>query len=541
VIRRPKVVLAVALMMAATGNARAHGDEDHAAQLAQPAVAGAPKPRMEARTATLELVAAADADDVTIWVDRWADNVPITDAAVSATVDGKAVSTQAADGVYTLSDDGLIKPGRHQLTFVVTHDGATASMAGTLMVSAHVEPASSRSWWWWLALPIGLLVVRGLLWRLRDRRGVAAVALAPLVLALLLTPRSAPAHGDGDHAEPGASVPAGGDSAAKLSDGQVFGPKPLQRAIALRTVVAGEGVTTPTAALTGRIIADPRRGGLVQSSTGGRVLAPAAGLPIVGQYVRAGQVLAMVEPPLQAVDQVGLARDLTDLDQQIALAANRSARLQRLEGVVPRRDIDEARITLAGLRARRAALGRARTQREVLTAPISGVVSVAGGQVGQVVTPQTTLFQIVDPARLFVEASLFDRRLIARGSAATARTADGATFTLAFEGAGLADTGRAATGLFRVVAAPARLRVGEPVTVDVPAGAPIAGAIVPREAVISGASGVSAVFVKTRAETFVMRPAALSPVDAGRVALTSGVKPGERVVTTGAAILAQVR
>ncbi|WP_222873600.1 efflux RND transporter periplasmic adaptor subunit [Hankyongella ginsenosidimutans] len=257
--------------------------------------------------------------------------------------------------------------------------------------------------------------------------------------------------------------------------------------------------------------------------------------------MRKGQVLGFIEPPLQAIDRADIARELSDLDQQIALAANSAARLRRLEGVVPRRQIEEAVITLQGLQRRRAALGRARAAREVLVSPIDGVVASSSVRVGQVVAAETTLFEIADRSRLFVEANLFDRRTLAPGAKAVGRTADGTTFDLVFEGAGLVDRGRAAPALFRVAGVPANLRIGEPITIDAPLGAPVAGVIVPRTALITGANGLPAVLVKPHAESLEQRNVTSAPVDAGRVALLSNVKPGERVVTAGAALLGQVR
>jgi hypothetical protein len=47
--------------------------------------------------------------------------------------------------------------------------------------------------------------------------------------------------------------------------------------------------------------------------------------------------------------------------------------------------------------------------------------------------------------------------------------------------------------------------------------------------------------VKVAPERFVSRPVRTAPVDAERVVLLSGVRPGERVVTAGAGLLSQVR
>jgi multidrug efflux pump subunit AcrA (membrane-fusion protein) len=335
-------------------------------------------------------------------------------------------------------------------------------------------------------------------------------------------------------------VASGATGTIRTPDGALVALKPLQRIIDLRTEVAAAGQASPSIGLTGRIIADPQGGGLVQSATGGRIVA-AGGLPLIGQRVRAGQALATIEPTLQAIDEADIARELADLDSQIALAANRAARVRRLEGLVPRREIEEAQITLAGLRSRRAGLGRAGAVRETLVAPISGIVSAVPVRVGQVVAAEATLFEIVDPTRLFVEANIFDRRSISYGSRGLGRAADGATFQVVFAGAGLADRGSAGAGQFRVVGAPFGLRVGEPVTIEVSAGAPVAGVVVPRAAVLTGENGLASVFVKTGPESFVSRPVRTAPLDATRVVLLSGVRVGERVVTAGAGLLSQVR
>jgi membrane fusion protein, heavy metal efflux system len=367
-----------------------------------------------------------------------------------------------------------------------------------------------------------------------------------VALHLLLSPAAAFAHGDEDHsaaaARPTTTAPSGGSGAAvRLADDSIFAPKGFQRIIGLRTIVATGGFTMPSANLTGQIIADPRRGGLVQSATGGRVSAGTSGIAVIGQSVRAGQILAIIEPPLQAIDRASLSRERGDLDQQIALAANRAARLGRLEGVVPRRDIEEAAITLRGLQSRRAGIDQATSMREVLRAPINGIISVSGVRVGQVVGAQTTLFEIVDPSRLYVEANVFDRRPIAAGARAVGKTSDGVTFDLLFKGAGLADRGRAAQGLFRIVGAPPRLRIGESVTIAARLGEPVAGIIVPHAALISGSNGLTSVFVKMHAEKFVLRNVTIAPVDAENIAILTGIKSQEHVVTIGAALLGQVR
>ena len=551
--RRTFGLLAALLLANVPTQSWAHEGEDHAEETAATSTPAAmTSGRLALQAADLELVAAAEGHDLTIWLDQWADNVPVTNARVNATVDGRSIEAKAVNGTYILDAPSLDAPGTHRLSFAITRGDAVRTAAGTLEVTAPAGDASRASvpWRTLLLVGLGLASAVGLAFLWRGRRRGLVVAAAVVLWAMFLTPAPILAHGDQEHEDEAPTAdaasssagagPNAGAGATRDAAGGVVALKTLQRIINLRTEPATAGQASPTISLTGRIIADPQGGGLVQSTTGGRVLA-AGGLPLIGQRVRAGQVLATIEPPLAAIDRADIARELADLDQQIALAANRAARVARLEGVVPRREIEEAQIALAGLRSRRSGLGRARSARETLVAPISGVVSAVPVRLGQVVGPETTLFEIINPSRLFVEANIFDRRSISIGSRAIGRAADGTTFALVFAGAGLSDRGNAGQGQFRLVGSPPGLRAGEPVTLEVPAGGPVDGVVVPRAAVLTGENGLDAVFVKVAPERFVSRPVRTAPLDAERVVLLSGVRVSERVVTAGASLLSQVR
>ena len=82
------------------------------------------------------------------------------------------------------------------------------------------------------------------------------------------------------------------DTARRLPSWQLFVPKPMQRILDVRTVVAKEETVAKAVVLVGRVIANPNRSGLVQSIQGGRVIAPEQGLPRLGQAVAKGDVLA---------------------------------------------------------------------------------------------------------------------------------------------------------------------------------------------------------------------------------------------------------
>jgi multidrug efflux pump subunit AcrA (membrane-fusion protein) len=69
----------------------------------------------------------------------------------------------------------------------------------------------------------------------------------------------------------------------------------------------------------------------VQSINGGRVSPPEGGnLPQLGQTVRRGDALALVEAPIIAADRATLAERVGEIEQQTALAEARLARARRL-------------------------------------------------------------------------------------------------------------------------------------------------------------------------------------------------------------------
>ena len=238
-------IVAAAMLLSAPSTSYAHGDEDHGAAAAASAPTGA-KPRIEARTATVELVAAVDADDMTIWIDGWADNVPKTGAEVNVTIDGQSKSAKSAGGVYTVSDPKLEIAGAHQVAFLITRAGSVESLSAELTIpKADTSPQSGGWTYWIVAAAIAVLaIIVFVFWR--SRKAGAALVVAALGL-FFIQPRATQAHGDEDHSATAAPTAAiaggGGDSAMRLPDGGVFAPKGVQRIIGLRTVVAADGIS----------------------------------------------------------------------------------------------------------------------------------------------------------------------------------------------------------------------------------------------------------------------------------------------------------
>ncbi|MFG1404289.1 efflux RND transporter periplasmic adaptor subunit [Xanthobacter sediminis] len=528
---------AVALATAAI----AHEGHDHGAPPPpQPATLS---PRTEAASADFELVAVLRDSVLAIHLDRFADNAPVEGATIEVdTPAGTQAAQPAEPGTYVLAAPFLAAPGSHDLAFTVTAGGTLDVLLATLTVPAPTADASARpvvpaALAQWGALPVGVLAgvvigfIAGALAMSRRRRMSALLVLGSLGAILAGVPQHAWAAD--------AARPAARDAAQRLPDGSVIVPKPSQRILGVRTVVTASGAFARTLEMPGRVVPDANASGLVQSTVGGRLAPPPGGFRPLGAKVEAGEILAYVHQPIGASDLKDLEQQGYELDQQIAIVKRRYERLSAIPDAVTRREVEEAEIELKGLTTRRAKLERVQREPEALRAPVPGVIAAADAVAGQVAEPNTVVFRILDPARLWVEALSFSPD--AGRSGAQGRFADGRVVSLSYLGAGLSDRNQAVPVQFAVTGEAAGLRPGQFLTVLASSGAPRAGIAIPREAVVRGANGQAIVFEHASAERFVPREVKTEPLDASRVLVTAGLEPGRRVVSAGAELIDQIR
>lgn len=366
---------------------------------------------------------------------------------------------------------------------------------------------------------------------------------ATLILLCLFNSSPTWAGAGDDHGD--AAPAASGNGPGRLPDGSVFLPKPSQRQLAVRTQVTQEKSLPQTVELNGRVIMDPNTGGRVQATQAGRIEAGTAGLPQLGQIVRKGQVLAVVRSSASAIERANQQAQSAELSAQLEQARRRDARLSQLEGTVPQKDIEAARSDVRSLQQRVAAVSRSVSAAEPLVAPVSGVISLASVVAGQVVDAREVLFEIVDPARLMVEASAFDLALSGNIASASATPTAGVSVALRFTGASRTQREGAIALQFRTVVAPnakaVPLAVNQSVKVLVQTRETIKGVAVPTSAVVKSPSNQDMVWVHTGAEVFVPRTVRTAPLDGATLSVVDGLKAGERVVTQGAALVNQVR
>jgi len=346
------------------------------------------------------------------------------------------------------------------------------------------------------------------------------------------------AHGpNGEHLEAPASSNATG--LARLPDGSVNVPKQAQRRMAIRTIMGREEAHPLTVELNGRVGIDPNAGGRVQAPFSGRIEAGPKGLPLAGQRVTKGQVLAYLRPISSAVERGNQQAQLADIRANRQLAEQRVKRLEALEGTVPQKEIDAARADLASLAGRERAVAASVSGNEAIAASASGVIASANILAGQIVDAQDVLFDIVDPARMVVEAATPDAALAAR--IADASLAGYAGAELVFIGGGRSLRDGALPLNFRANLKEAVLAVGQPVTVVARLKEQVKGIALPAEALVRNPNNEPVVWIKSGAERFVAQPVEVRPLDAKTVVVVKGLGPDNRVVVSGASLINQIR
>lgn len=360
--------------------------------------------------------------------------------------------------------------------------------------------------------------------------------IAIFCLALVSGAHAGEGHDHGD-----ASPAANSSGPKRLPDGGVFMPKPAQRQIGVRTQPVEEGALPRAFELSGKVVMDPNAGGKVQALIAGRLEPGPRGFPSLGQRVNKGEVLAWVVPSAGMIERSNQSAQLAELRATKGLAEKRLTRLKELADTIPRKEIEAAESEVDSLNGRIAALGAGLSNRDALVAPVTGVVAMSNAVAGQVVEAREAVFEVVDPNRSRVEALAYDTAQALDVVSGSLAVGD-ARVPLAFVGAARSLREQALPLMFRGEGnALANLALGQPVKVFALTRSTVQGYRVPAAALVKNPANQAIVWVKTAPERFEPRTVTVESLDGANVAVTSGLKAGERVVTQAATLVNQVR
>lgn len=526
------LLLAVALPSAVL----AHGGEDHSTPATAPAPAVTEQSGFGAEGTAFQAVLFPANGKSVLYLADADTNAPITGATIDAEAagwQGQAKPTREP-GVYELA--WPVPEGGGDMTLIVSASGkddlilvqAVGRRAVIQPMNSGHEPGAN---WKTLGMAGGagaILLVGGIALIQRNRK--AAVAM--LALGLLGFSDPSFGHGGEDH----------GDAPAAPPQAQPGTPvamsKPTQFLLGIRTIKVEQREAADTVRVIGRVIADPAGYARVQPSQPARIVSdPAHAIPIPGQVVKRGQVLAVLEPTLSTLEKGDKRGLLSRVDSEINITERELARQVTLGDLVPAKQVETTRIRLDQLRKERGQITGTALGRELLTAPVDGMVTDVHVVPGEVVTPDRVLVEIIDPTRLRIEAVIHDLPVAHRISGATAasKLVPDRTFPLTLLGRSpkIDPVDQGIHAIFQVASDQAEaLNIGMPVDVFLATGATRLRTAVPRDS-IAELGGRQVVFVRTAPEVFEIRPVKIERVIGSLAEIAEGVKPGDRVVTQG--------
>ena len=316
---------------------------------------------------------------------------------------------------------------------------------------------------------------------------------------------------------------------------------------------------------TARIAACKTHSAKVLSPVMGKLLAPQSGARIVlGQQVKAGDLLAMLQVPLLgdslAAWKAAAAQATSEAARAAAELQQASASFERVQSLFAKQaksqlQLEEAQYQYATAVA---ADQSARVISEIyiqaqpgsamslpLFAPISGQVITAATASGEWVSVAEALFEIQDLSQLHVSVRVPEADLpelsapylahIPHPNNATRIALPGADGKLLLAAQKVNPLTHSAELLYEIPN-PGWLRAGMTLTAQLSTGEAHDVMSVPWSSIVDD-SGMSIAFVQTGGETFERRIVQLGHRDGERVEVLAGLELGERVVTDGAYVV----
>ncbi len=296
-----------------------------------------------------------------------------------------------------------------------------------------------------------------------------------------------------------------------------------------------------------------------------RLSAPAAGrvalvdpAPLLGMPVSRGQVLATIAPRVGGMgDRATLAADAAAAQAELDAARSALARTERLvaDQAAPARSVEEARTRAEVAEARLTGTSGRLAQFDAsasgggggrvfqIRAPIDGTLVSVEAATGESVAEGQALFRVVDLAKVWLVANVFEPDLPrVDGARAVWFTIDGYPQAFAVDehngklvtiGRVIDPRTRTAPVIFEVDNASGRLRIGNFAKAMIATGAPRRALAIPASAIVDDA-GRPIVFVMVEGESFERRPVRVGIRSNDWVEVSEGVAAGEHVVSRGA-------
>ncbi len=430
-------------------------------------------------------------------------------------------------------------PSTKKYSLTVTINSALGS---DLLLLQNIEPGKqlvaldtehSRSFFSSTLFLVGAGLVAGLLMMFVFMKARYRKAAAGFLIALIVLPTAqlqpAWAHeGHGDAGKKGNNF----SNAFEV-------PKETQFLFDVLTQPVQQSSFTESTKLFGTVIPSSNGQAVVQSPQTGKIISLSVK---VGQKVRKGEVLATIEPSIDAGNTVTFLSEKNNAEAELLAAQKDYERLKSIEDIAAKKDVAEAesrykkakqnKLLFENLSNSSASNARA----IVLKSPINGVVSNFTFAIGANVNANETLFTITNLSTVYVEAQVFDKDAdkVYNGTnfmveCSTTDIHKTAEVKLLARAQSINPTNQTQRVIFEMENPDGEFKIGEFVNVRVFAPQPIKEIALPNSA-ISEINGRPVIFIKDNAEQFSVSYVSIGQNNGTHTVIKKGVEEPERVV-----------
>jgi membrane fusion protein, heavy metal efflux system len=305
---------------------------------------------------------------------------------------------------------------------------------------------------------------------------------------------------------------------------------------------------SPTFTVMGELIPATNAESTVSAPLSG-IISASRPLPYIGKRIKAGEILMLIEPPVQQEGGIGqLSTSYAEAKSRVVLAEKEYERAKRLyeAKAAPLKRLEEAEVALGTAKASLEPLEKAMAEMSsntsgnkfVIKAPISGTVVEMDASAGKFTEAGRPLLRIMNTSTLWLKAHVPATEI------GRLRNIDTAVFSIqGIEGefkpkrivteSDLVDPKtRTVPVIFEVSNPKNLLKAGMFTNVAVSTGS-TENALALREEALFEDEGRFFVFVQREGEAFERREVRTGAKARGFVQITDGLKEGERVVTKG--------
>ncbi len=348
---------------------------------------------------------------LTLFVSEYATNKPVDKAEIKikAQEDSKLIFTvQQTDlGIYSVETTFPEKRNYSLAVSINSTSGPDLILISNIQAGQELPHAEATGQPWAMGIVQTILLVAfallaglalGILFQKRNTgRGRQVSALILLLTYCLIPVELSIAHGDDDH---------GTGKTGNVFSNTFYVPKETQFLFDVFTEKVLKRRFTESTKLFGTIIPSSNGQALVTAPQSGKIIL----LNVrVGEQVKAGQQLAVMEQNLDAGTQINLLAEKNNIIAEYDAARKEFERLNAIKDIAARREVDEAAARLQkaenNLKLFNSTSGRITT----LNAPISGTVGNFKLSEGSTVNTGETLFTITNLMQVYAEAQVFDK------------------------------------------------------------------------------------------------------------------------------------